>query len=160
VPGNHDYFAGIKRSIDLLDQAGIVVLRNNSLIIDSSFYLIGRDDEASHNRKSLDSLMQNIDPDFPLILMDHRPFRLHESSNHKIDLHLSGHLHNGQIFPVNIIEKKKYELSFGYLKTDSTNFYVSSGLGLSYVPLRIGTYSEIVRIHLTMKNNSIAKTTN
>jgi len=84
-------------------------------------------------------------------LLDHQPY-IPESVKNKIDLQISGHLHNGQVFPYSLVVSKFWQLSYGYRKIGDTHFYVSSGLGLSYVPLRFGTQSEIVRIHLKLKS--------
>ncbi|MDR1783645.1 MAG: metallophosphoesterase, partial [Dysgonamonadaceae bacterium] len=69
-----------------------------------------------------------------------------------IDLQISGHTHNGQLFPGNLIAKAIYELSHGYMKKGKTNYIVSSGLGLWGPMLRIGTQSEIVVVKLKIEN--------
>jgi hypothetical protein len=79
----------------------------------------------------------------PKILLDHQPGSLEESAQQGIDLHISGHTHNGQIFPYNKLVSKIYGLGYGYRQTDGTHFYVSSGLGLWGAPIRLGTQSEI-----------------
>ena len=63
-----------------------------------------------------------------------------------IDIQISGHTHNGQFFPVNIIEKLMYELPFGYKKKTNTHYYVSSGLGIWGPQYRIGSISELLVI--------------
>jgi len=82
------------------------------------------------------------------IVLDHQPHSFAESKENDIDLHLSGHTHNGQIFPFNLIVSKIYELGYGYKKSGNTHYFVSSGLGLWGAPIRIGTRSEIVSIVL------------
>jgi len=89
--------------------------------------------------------------------MDHQPVDLHSSVKNMVDLHISGHTHNGQIFPANYLARLKWEIVHGHRKIEETNFYVTSGLGLSFIPIRIGTRSEIVRINLTGKDPSTAK---
>ncbi|MBN1185665.1 MAG: hypothetical protein JXB49_25510 [Bacteroidales bacterium] len=84
--------------------------------------------------------------------MDHQPVDIISSVRNRIDLQISGHTHNGQIFPGNLLAKLKWELVRGYRKIGDSNFYVTSGLGLSFIPVRIGTRSEIVRILLTGNN--------
>lgn len=148
VPGNHEYYAGIDRAIRYMEQSGIKVLRDQYVTIDQKFVLIGRDDITNRNRKSLDSLMNGLKPGLPRVLLDHQPQSFKESKEHNIDLHLSGHTHNGQIFPINRIVSKIYELGYGYKKAGNTHFYVSSGLGLWGAPMRLGTFSEIVSIVL------------
>ncbi len=154
VLGNHDYYAGVNKAINSMEQSGIRVLRDQTITIDNKFVLIGRDDDTNRKRKSLDSLVASLDHRFPAILLDHKPF-LSESVKNKIDLQISGHLHNGQIFPYNLVLAKLWKLSYGYRKIKDTNFYVSSGLGVSYVPIRLGTKSEIVQILLKAKGDTL-----
>ena len=59
-----------------------------------------------------------------------------------------GHTHHGQIFPANLITKMLYEVSWGYLKKDNTNYYVSCGVGTWGPPVRLGSNSEIVNLKL------------
>jgi predicted MPP superfamily phosphohydrolase len=92
--------------------------------------------------------MIGIDKNLPIILMDHQPHKLIEAQNNGIDLQLSGHTHNGQVWPFNYIVKKVFEIGHGYYKKGNTNYYVSSGLGLWGSLIRIGTQSEIVCITL------------
>jgi hypothetical protein len=143
VPGNHDYYAGIDRVLDFLKRSGIRVLRDSTVTIDNQVILIGRDDRTNPQRKSLDVVMDSVSNGLPKILLDHQPGSLEESAQQGIDLHISGHTHNGQIFPYNKLVSKIYGLGYGYRQTDGTHFYVSSGLGLWGAPIRLGTQSEI-----------------
>jgi predicted MPP superfamily phosphohydrolase len=153
VPGNHDYYAGIEQVLAYLKKSGIKVLRDQSVTIDNRILLIGRDDLTNRNRKPLDSLLIGMNNNLPRVLLDHQPLSLQESVDNRIDLHISGHTHNGQIFPFNRIVSKIYELGYGYKKTGTTHFYVSSGLGLWGAPIRLGTQSEIVIIRLNRELN-------
>ena len=146
IPGNHDYYTGIDTALAYLRNAGITVLRDSTAIIANEIAIIGRDDLTNRKRKPLDSLMEGLDPELFRFVADHQPRSLKESQDNHADLHVSGHTHDGQIFPYNLIVKKVYELGFGYEKTGSTVFYVSSGIGLWAAPIRFGTRSEIVKI--------------
>ncbi|MGB8491647.1 MAG: metallophosphoesterase, partial [Bacteroidales bacterium] len=156
VLGNHDYYAKVDRSVDYLKRSGIKLLRDESFIVDNRLMLIGRDDATNHKRKPLESLMSETDLSLPTIFMVHQPTHLHEITKYNIDFQISGHTHDGQIFPGNLLAKRIWELSYGYGVINKTQFYVSSGLGLSYIPIRIGTHSEIVRIHFRSENDSIS----
>jgi len=125
-----------------------------AVTIDNRFVLIGRDDLSQHRRKALDAILTGIDRNLPLILLDHNPARMGDALKNNIDLQLSGHTHNGQIFPLNLLVRKIYQLAYGYQKTGNTHYYVSSGLGLWGAPIRIGTQSEIVTIDLQLTQRS------
>jgi predicted MPP superfamily phosphohydrolase len=151
INGNHEHYAETPTATaDYLKESGIIVLRDSTCLVDSSFYVVGRDDRTNLKRKSLKELVAGLDKKFPRILMDHQPFHLEEAENNNIDLQISGHTHNGQFFPGNLLVKSMYELGYGYLKKGKTQYYISSGLGLWGPQYRIGTQSELVVINLKM----------
>ena len=147
IPGNHEYFGNIKSNLDYLNLSGIRILKDETIKI-SNFYLIGRDDYSNKHRKPLDSLLQGVNKTLPLLLLDHQPHKLIEAQQNGIDLQLSGHTHNGQVWPFSYVVNRIFELGHGYLQKGNTHFYVSSGLGLWGPLLRIGTQSEVVCITL------------
>jgi len=149
INGNHEHYAETPTATaDYLKEAGVVVLRDSVCLIDNSFYVVGRDDRSNDRRKSLKELVAGLDNTKPRILLDHQPYHLEEAEQNAIDLQISGHTHNGQFFPGNIIVKNMYELGYGYLKKGKTHYYISSGLGLWGPQYRIGTQSELVVIKL------------
>lgn len=98
-------------------------------------------------RKPLKELKAQIPPEkIPTILLDHAPKIPLLQDLNGIQLMLSGHTHNGQIFPFNVILKAKNELSYGPRMKGNTLLYVTSGLGLWGARFRLGTQTEIVRI--------------
>jgi len=150
INGNHEHYAETPTATEeYLKKAGIIFLRDSVSLVNNSFYVVGRDDRTNHNRKPLSEIVKGLDDNKLRILMDHQPFNLEEAGKNGIDLQLSGHTHNGQMFPGNLIVKKMYELGHGYMKKGKTHYYVSSGLGLWGPQYRIGTQSEIVVINLT-----------
>jgi len=153
ILGNHEYIGGIKKAEEFYSLHNIKLLVDEAILIDNSFYLIGRDDRTSERfakrkRKSLSELTGPLDSSLPMILLDHQPFNLEISAQNKIDLHLSGHTHHGQLWPFNHITKFVYEVSWGYKKKNNTHIYVSSGFGTWGPPVRIGSKSEIVIINV------------
>lgn len=152
VLGNHDYYANVDSSMKYMAQSGIKVLRDSAIAIDDRFVLVGRDDYSNHHRKPLKSIISGFDSNLPMILLDHQPVNLSEAVENNIFLQLSGHTHNGQVYPFNLIVAKFHDLTYGYRKTGNTNFYVSSGLGLWGAPIRLGTQSELVKINLNFIN--------
>lgn len=151
ILGNHEYYGNLGHAMEVIGKSGIKLLRDSAVTIDSSFVLVGRDDRTNPRRKSLDSILLNVNKQLPLIMLDHQPFQLSQATKNNIDLQISGHTHNGQIYPMNKIVARMYELGYGYMKTGDTHYYVSSGLGLWGAPIRLGTQSEIVKIQLNFK---------
>ncbi len=76
-----------------------------------------------------------------------------------MDLQLSGHTHNGQMWPLNLITSRHYELSYGYMKKGNTQFIVSSGFGLWGPRVRIGSRPEIVVLNISFTNTGSGCTT-
>lgn len=149
--GNHEYISGINESLAFYEKAGIHLLRDSAVEIDSSFYIIGRDDKTNLKRKPLSGLMQGIDKSKPIILLDHQPYNLEEAEQNGVDLQFSGHTHRGQVWPISLITDAIYEDSYGFLQKGNTNVYVSSGIGLWGGKFRIGTQSEYVVIDIKKK---------
>lgn len=148
VLGNHEYEAGLDEVIRCLERSGITLMRDSVINLTDRVYIAGRDDRGNYQRMSLDSLLKHVPPEFPLIVMDHQPAELSEVAKYPIDLHVSGHLHNGQIYPFNRLFSDLWELPYGYRKIGNVHFYVTSGLGIRRAPIRLGTYSEFALIHL------------
>jgi hypothetical protein len=148
VFGNHEYYGNVASAIDFYARSGIILLRDSAATIDNRFVVAGREDISQRHRKPLDAILVGTDRHLPLILLDHNPYRLDDARKNNVDLQVSGHTHNGQIFPLNYLVKKLFPVAYGYKKVGDTHFYVTSGLGLWAAPIRIGTHSEIVRITL------------
>jgi predicted MPP superfamily phosphohydrolase len=154
ITGNHEFIGGASRTIPYIESKGIRVLKDEMVILEGGIQLIGRIDRDSFRfyrkeRLSLGELMKQADTTKPVILLDHQPFHLDETAKYGIDLQLSGHTHNGQMWPLNYLTKMIYELSYGYLKKRNTTFIVSSGYGLWGPRVRSGSRSEVLLINIT-----------
>jgi predicted MPP superfamily phosphohydrolase len=149
ILGNHEHYSGHTDSLaSYFEDAGIRMLRDEVVLIDSSLYIIGREDRTNNKRQPLNQLMAGLDSTLASIVLDHQPYKLEEAADLNIDLQLSGHTHNGQVFPGNLIVKRMFENPYGYLLKQQTHVYVSSGLGIWGPLYRIGTRSELVTIRL------------
>jgi hypothetical protein len=153
ITGNHEYIGGAAEAVAYLTAHKIKFLSDTVELIDNRFYLAGRDDRdkfrfTGKQRKPLAEILKGIDPAYPILLMDHQPFQLSKSEELGVDLQLSGHTHNGQIWPFNYITNAIYEVSWGYKKKGNTHIYVSCGYGTWGPPIRIGNRPEVVSINL------------
>jgi hypothetical protein len=153
INGNHEFINGVDASVDYAEHLGMKVLRDEYELIDSSFYVIGREDVSMNSftvrkRKTLEDIISPINSDHPKILLDHTPVKLEQAEKNGIDLQFSGHTHHGQIWPGNLITKMIYEISWGYKKKGKTQYYVTSGAGTWGPPVRTGSKSEVVNIKI------------
>ena len=143
--GNHEYIGGIKNSRRFINSTNIKLLIDKSITLPNGLQILGRDDKINKDRKEVDFLLLSRNPNMPMLILDHQPpHKLDELANVDADIQFSGHTHRGQIWPMNLIVDKIYELSHGYRKINDLHIYVSSGLGLWGPSFRIGTISEIV----------------
>lgn len=155
--GNHEYIGlaeekGFEKVEWLRDSITPTLLRDTISLVDNQFYVVGREDDKYKFRKRLDSIMMNVDTTKPVILLNHEPSDISESSKYDIDLAFYGHTHNGQIFPANILLKFLWEVPYGYKKVKDSHNYVTSGLGLAGPQYRIGTVSEIVVVNVIFEH--------
>ena len=151
VPGNHDLRGA--SAMTFFDQAGIRLLQDAVEKIDNVFYLVGRNDGRSRSRKSINMLLQDCDRNLPVIVLDHRPTDLDNVSHSGADILLSGHTHNGQLFPVNFIVNRQYELSWGYKLKNRTHVFVTSGIQVWGPPVRTAGVSEILIINVSFRDD-------
>lgn len=160
VFGNHDkgYYGDAYRGysgddlIAELEKNHVVVLQDETVLLDDRFYLIGRQDRSEEQRSgyrfSMSELVSGLDPDKYSIVLDHQPSDYAAQTAAGVDLVLSGHTHGGQLFPVNYmgqltgIDDKTYGLEL----REATNFVVTSGISDWAIKFKTGCKSEYVVI--------------
>ncbi len=161
IHGNHDGIHQFSRNDDprvgrLFEYLKINMLEDEVAVVGDQLALVGRADSSRmYDRATLPSLMRSVPAALPTILLDHQPSDLSQAKACGIDLQLSGHTHNGQLFPMNLWQRVKSlfnsKLYYGYRQDSGTQYYVTSGLGASGAPIRVGTDGEIVVIHLKQR---------
>ena len=164
VYGNHDIdektLAGFtfdynsKKMSDLrmdkmLSDSNIKLLRDDYVMLDGEIYIYGRPDykrlgRGISKRKTPTEITSNLDTTKPIILIDHQPRELQELASAKIDLDLSGHTHNGQLFPGTVLTKFMWKNAYGYKQIGNLHSVVTSGVGLYGPNMRVGSIAEIV----------------
>ena len=150
--GNHDLYGHEQPISEALRKSGITLLNDEVLCIEhkgTPVWLVGRFDNHKSQRVATTELLAQTDTKQPIILLDHRPSDITEHSQLPIDLQVSGHTHNGQIFPANFIVNAINRLGYGYEAIGKGHFVVSSGYGFWGIPFRLGSRSEIWLIRLT-----------
>lgn len=139
-----------------LKDSNIHILKDESVLINDQFYVIGRKDasltEKIHEtRKAPAQLTEKLDRDKPIIMIDHQPKELQELADAGVDLDLCGHTHDGQTFPGNFTIKLMWENPCGLLSKDNMTNITTSGAGVWGPAMRIGTDSEICSINIQLK---------
>ena len=165
VPGNHEYISGsIDKSLDFLRAVGMQVLRDQWAVVDNSFVLAGRDDLSKPGftgiqRGSMEEILADLPEQYrslPLMVMDHQPAALDEARQAGTALMLSGHTHNGQLWPFNFVTELRYENPLGLLTKGNFHSIVSAGTGTWGPPLRTTGRAEVllVTVHFTSADNA------
>ena len=145
VLGNHEYIGHEADAERFFADAGITLLRDSTACVEG-IAVIGRDDRSNPGRKPLSAL--SVPPECFTILLDHQPYHLEEAQAAGIDFQFSGHTHRGQVWPLSWVTDALYEKSWGHHRRGSTQYYVSSGLGIWGPKIRIGTRSEYLVLHI------------
>lgn len=145
--GNHDMYGHEAAIRQALQASGVRVLGDEQVNVNEQFWLVSRLDNHARYRQDTAKLMPSL-IDKPVILLDHEPTDIDKNVLLPIDLQLSGHTHNGQIFPANVIVKLFNKVSYGHARFNQTNVIVSSGYGFWGVPFRLGSQSEVWIIDL------------
>lgn len=144
------------RFTQFLKSANMTLLNDKVICINDSFYLAGREDKErtqkfGSKRKTPVELLQGIDKTKPVIVLDHQPKELEKLAQAGADMMLSGHTHDGQIFPADFVTSFFWENSDGILKKGEMYSCVTSGIGIWGPNMRLGTDSEIMVLHLKFK---------
>jgi predicted MPP superfamily phosphohydrolase len=155
VLGNHDYDYGQRAVAGALERHNITVLNYDRMTThfqNHSIDIVGLPD-ARVARSEGYLVLAGIMPDRPTIILTHDPvwFEHVPPGPH---LTLAGHTHGGQIrFPgigiMTNVSKAPLRWSHGLIHEDGKYLYVTSGLGTSCLPLRIGVLPEYAVLDVT-----------
>lgn len=147
-----------KEMDSFMEKAGIKLLRDESVLINDSFYITGRVDYSKpgkeEKRKTPIELLEDLDKSKPVIVIDHQPKELQQLADAGVDLALSGHTHDGQVFPGNLFIDFFWENACGKIQKDSMTSIVTSGVGLFGPNMRTFTDSEVVKLNVKFNNNA------
>jgi len=154
VVGNHDAGDTYDDMISFLTDSNITLLFDEYIEIENEFIIAGRRDSSpigAHGNDRSEIDYTDADMNLPIIVMDHQPSNI-ISYEHDTDLVLSGHTHQGQMFPISVITDLYHIVDYGYYVNETgTQIVVTSGAGTWGPPMRIGTFSEIAEITVTFK---------
>lgn len=154
VPGNHDHFWGrdIGLWVAFLQDCGVQVLRNRGVRLHwrgANLWLCGVDD-LTEGEPDLRAALFGRRDDEPAILLSHHPDFFFEAAAADVDLTLSGHTHGGQIrlFGRAPIHHSRFGYEQGWFAEDDSRLYVSRGIGVTVLPIRIDAPPEVPIVRL------------
>lgn len=149
VSGNHDMVYGIKELAELMQMSGVASLDDTIRKLEikgAQLQLIGLSDRYGFVRgikRPISELFPRLDANIPTILLTHQPKDIVHVGAFRVDFHVSGHTHGGQIYPLNKLVKLFQPYLHGFYRYKNTLMYVSSGLGYWGIDIRYGVPSEI-----------------
>ena len=156
VWGNHDHRrlrtrGGIAAFEGALAEAGITTLRNHGVQVRDDLYLAGLDDWRE-GRPDLTATLAGRPAGVPCLLLSHNPDALPRVPE-DVDLTLCGHTHGGQVrlpFVGPIVTSSRYGRRFaaGWVRGPALG-YVSRGLGVSQLPVRVMCPPELTDLTLS-----------
>jgi uncharacterized protein len=158
VRGNHDTYRPNRRDVagEILREAGIRLLQNEWVQPAEGLVLAGIDDLTSSRRNGsageayLDSALTGR-PDLPTILLSHTPWLTERVTAAGVELMLSGHTHNGQIWPFTYLVRHQYPHVGGRYQLEGTILIVGRGTGTWGPRMRLWLPGEITLVRLRAK---------
>jgi predicted MPP superfamily phosphohydrolase len=153
VTGNHEFYAGIGQSLEFTRRAGFTVLRGEAVTAGGVLRIVGVDDPAARGFSAPlgleeEELLGAGRSSLFTLLLKHRPV-LSPAARGAVDLQLSGHTHNGQIFPFRFFVRIWYPLLSGlYTAKGGAALYTSRGTGTWGPPMRFLSPPEVTIIDI------------
>ncbi len=156
VRGNHDSLRLVRRDVagEILAGAGIHLLTNEWVKIAEGLVLAGIDDLTSSSRRNQGEGEINLDralsnrPAGSTIFLSHTPWMTNRATAAGVDLMLSGHTHNGQLWPFNYLVRTRYPFITGRYDIEGMAVIVSRGTGTWGPRMRLWAPGELSLITL------------
>ena len=167
VLGNHDWFGDGTDMSNHLKSVGVTMIDNARVFIDpttrclsdaapSAGLCIAGLGDYGKDTMDIDAALGAIPESMPRILLQHQPDAAEDPAilaAPRIDLMFSGHTHGGQIrlpllgAPVTL-SRYGQKYAGGLAQGPRCPVVVSRGLGMSFLPVRIGVRPELVEVTL------------
>jgi len=150
VEGNHEKYNWEYEKFLSNIPSNVIDLTNKKIIVENT-QIIGIDDFDNSSSVDIGSYLSylNYNPSTPSIILIHKPTKINNLAEYGVSLVLSGHTHNGQMFPFNLLIKKIYgNYAHGLSYTKNTASLTTSGVGTAMIPMRVLSNPEIVVINI------------
>ena len=152
VTGNHEVYAGLDRSVKLFEDAGYTVLRDRWIEAAPGLIVAGVDDLTARRQfgQKDDPVTKALQgrPPGATVLLSHTPWQAQKAAGLGAGLMLSGHTHDGQIWPFGYLVQFTYPMMGGRYTAGGLTAIVCRGTGTWGPRMRLWRPSEIVRITL------------
>jgi uncharacterized protein len=152
ITGNHEFYAGLTQAIAFTERCGFRMLRHELVGVGDFMDIAGVDDPAAHGFRSEETpeadILSKANKDHFILFLKHRP-SIQKASVGQFDLQLSGHVHDGQIFPFRFLTRLSFPYYVGlHALQKGSSIYISRGSGTWGPPIRFLAPPEVTIIEL------------
>ncbi|MBF0588092.1 MAG: metallophosphoesterase [Magnetococcales bacterium] len=151
VLGNHEHWYGKKRILPVLKMAGMTLLNNESRMLPLGSGTIALAGVVDHMTDTPDTkrALAGVLPTIPTLMLSHDPAVFRDLPDRGRILMVAGHTHGGQVvlpglgilwMPTPIPKAWAH----GWVQKGRNAMYVTSGVGVSLLPVRFGVLPEVV----------------
>jgi predicted MPP superfamily phosphohydrolase len=153
VTGNHEFDEENENKPDVIAKDGIQVLHDRWAEVRPGLVVAGVDDLTSRHRqgytgKSIEKALQGHPAKAATILVSHTPWDVETAAQAGASLMLSGHTHEGQIWPFNYVVGFTHPFLAGRYEVNGMPLVVCRGTGTWGPRMRLWRRGEIARITL------------
>lgn len=156
VTGNHDKWAGLRPIRLAMQKAGIVDLTNHGRWISQGTARIrlGGVGDIWTQRQDPGAAIGDATAEEVVVLVSHNPDYAEEMRDRRVRLVLSGHTHGGQVaLPLfgapRVPSQYGQKYRYGLVQAPVAQVYITSGVGVLPLAVRIGCRPEIALLTLT-----------
>jgi len=152
--GNHEGYEGMDHVRNTLSHLSLTLLENAVTHVRGVRIVGVHDRQILPRTTSLDTVLTSLDirPDgTPTILLYHTPVEWDAARAHGVTLMLSGHTHNGQIFPFTLMVRLFFKYVCGIYEKDGSYLHISPGTGTWGPPMRLGSRCQVTVLNLVPK---------
>lgn len=156
--GNHEGYEGMDHVRSTLSHLSLTFLEN-AVTEFRGVRIVGINDRQILPRETtLDAVLTSLGVQLdgtPTILLYHTPVEWAAARAHGVALMLSGHTHNGQIAPFNLLVRLFFRQVCGLYEQDNSFLHVSPGTGTWGPPMRLGSRCQVTVLNLVPKDDNV-----
>ena len=141
--GNHD-----RREDEILRKAGFRVLRDAAAEAVPGLHVAGINVVGHSDRGTVERAAAGVPREAAAILLAHYPEKVEDAERAGVDLMISGHTHNGQVWPFGYFVRLAFPRIVGSYDVGAMTLLVCSGTGTWGPPMRLFRPNEVLRIVL------------
>lgn len=155
ILGNHDWWYNGPKVSQAFREVGYTVLENQiatTTVDGHTLYIVGLEDEWTRRPDAV-KVLSKVPPEAPTIVLAHNPDTFPRLP-HVNGITFAAHTHGGQVrlpFMGAPIVPSRYRQRYvaGHVEEGAEQMFVTSGIGTSLLPLRLGVLPEIAVITLS-----------